>query len=405
MRFFSMIFLIVSINLSLFAAAEVVKVDERFQDSQSCKACHLRIVSEWENSWHSKSHYEKDEYFRESLKYYSRKTRKSVNAVKVECATCHNPRISVTSTDEDYEISAVMGLDKGSEVDNAVNDTAISEGINCVVCHNIDKIHDTYDASKRGINRVKWTESGTMTGPYKDAKSPYHKVVHHKFMDKNPNKLCFVCHANDRSAKGIVFTDMEHEYKKGKTRGRKNCVECHMGAQRKDVAATYKMYNGKAKIRKVRDHGFKGAHIPSMWKDALKLKLSQKGDNIVVKIINPQPHNIPSGFGSREIEVSVVYKKRDKILKEQTLSLTNHYVRKRNKPTIPHLAIKKAKDMSIPAEGKKVLKLPIFQGATSVVVTLNYILVNEEVRTILKLKGDNWAKKNYITKESLKLRF
>jgi hypothetical protein len=243
-----------------------------------------------------------------------------------------------------------------------------------------------------------------MTGPYKNAKSPYHKVIHHKFMDKNPNKLCFVCHANDRSAKGIVFTNMQKEYKKARKKGTKNCVDCHMGAQRKDVAATYKMYNGKAKIRKVRDHGFKGAHISSMWKDALKLKLWQKGNNIVIKILNPQPHNIPSGFGSREIEVSLTYKKGNKTLKEQTISLTNHYVRKRDKETIPHLAIKKAKDMSIPAKGKKVLKLPILKDATSVVVTLNYILVNKEVRSILKLKGDNWGKKNYITKKSLKLR-
>ena len=158
------IFLLLIVTLgSLFGAAKVVKVDERFQDSQSCKACHLRIVKEWENSWHSKSHYQNDEYFRKSLDYVARKTRKSVNGVKVECATCHNPRISVTSTDEEYEVAAVLGLDKDGAVDKAVHDKGISEGINCVVCHNIDKIHDEYDETKRGINRVEWTPSGTMT--------------------------------------------------------------------------------------------------------------------------------------------------------------------------------------------------------------------------------------------------
>ena len=46
------------------------------------------------------------------------------------------------------------------------------------------------------MNRVTWMKSGTMTGPYNDAKSPYHKVEARDFMDTNPNQLCFVCHAN-----------------------------------------------------------------------------------------------------------------------------------------------------------------------------------------------------------------
>jgi len=399
MRQTIILFISFLMSASLFGAAKVVKVDERFQDSQSCKSCHLRIVNEWKESWHAKSHYQNDEYFRKSLDYVARKNRKSVNSVKVQCATCHNPRISVTSTDEDYEIAAVMGLNEGSDVDKAVNDTAISEGINCVVCHNIDKIHDDLPASKRGINRVTWTKSGTMTGPYEDAKSPYHKTVRHEFMDKNPNKLCFVCHANDRSVKGLVFTNMQDEYK-----GSKSCVDCHMGQKRRDVAATYKMYNGKAKMRDVRHHGFKGAHTGAMWINALRLTLSQKGKNILINIKNPQAHNIPSGFGSREILVNITYLRGSQVLEEKTVSLTTHYTRKKSKVTIAHLAKKSSKNMSIPAHGKKVLKIAKVKGATSVEVELNYVLVNEEVRNILKLKGKNWSKKSYITKESLKLK-
>lgn len=395
--FFLLLFL--SVN-ALFASAKVVKVDERFQESDSCKSCHLRIVREWKKSWHSRSHYKNDEYFRKSLDYVARKSRKSVNSVKVKCATCHNPRISVTSTDEDYEIAAVMGLAKGGAVDKAVHDSSISEGINCVVCHNIDKIHDKLPASSRGINRVSWTKSGTMTGPYSDAKSPYHKTVEHEFMNKNPDKLCFVCHANDRSIKGLVFTNMQKEYKKGS----KRCVDCHMGKKHRDVAASYKMYNGKAKIREVRNHGFMGAHISSMWVNALTLKLSQKGNNILVTIKNPQPHNIPSGFGSREILVNITYRKGSAVLEEKTISLTTHYTRKRSKASIAHLAKKALKDMSIPAHGKRVLKVPKVKGASSVDVELNYVLVNEEVRNLLKLEGENWSKKSYITKGSLTLK-
>lgn len=386
--------------LSTLFAAKVVKVEERFQKSQSCKACHIHLVQDWEKSWHAKSHYNKDEYYRATVDYVSRKSRKSVNGVKVQCATCHNPRISVTSTDLDYEIDAVMGLDKGSAVNKALDSDAIDEGINCVVCHNIDKIHEDKNSKVRGINRVEWTKSDIMSGPYDDAKSPYHKVEHRDFMDKNPDKLCFVCHANDRAVGGLVFTDMQSEYKPDG----KACVDCHMGERQMGVAATLRDENGQQKRRKIRRHGFEGAHTVDMWQDALSLNAVQKGKDLVVTIKNPQPHNIPSGFGSRELLVEVKYFTASKSAEKKTISLTRHYTSKRGKPTIPHLAVKETKDMSIPAKGTKVLKIPVVDGSTKVEVKLYYRLVNDEVRGILKLKESIWSKKNFITAKKLKLK-
>jgi len=382
---------------SLFGA-KVVHVSEKYESAVRCRVCHKRIVDEWNNSWHAKSHFNKDEYFRKSLEYVSRKTRKSLNATKIKCATCHNPRISVTKTGEDYEIAAVMGLTKGSKVNKAVKDKSISEGINCVVCHNVNKIHDEYDKTKRGINRVEWTPNGVMTGPFKDAKSPYHKIVSHEFMNTNPNKLCFVCHANDRSVHGLVFTDMQSEYV-----GKKTCVSCHMGPKHKDVAATYRMYDGKAKMRMVRNHGFIGAHTPALWKGALRLELKKQNNKLLIKIKNPQPHNIPSGFGSRELLLKVVYTKGIAVVSQKTISLTRHYTRKHKKVGIAHLAIKQSRDMSIKAHGEKIVYLPLAEGADSVEVTLYYRLVNDEVRTLLDLKDQIWSQKNFIAKSSLNL--
>jgi len=381
--------------------AKVVEVEKRFVSSQKCKACHLYIVQDWEKSWHSKSHYNNDEYFKASIDYVSRKTRKSLNSVKVQCATCHNPRISITSTNMDYEIADVMGLNKDSKVSKALNSKVISEGINCVVCHNVDKIHDEYDKTKRGMDRVEWTPSGTMTGPFNDAKSPYHNIVHHEFMDKNPNKLCFVCHANDRSVtKGLVFTNMEDEYKDGT----KKCVDCHMSKKEIGVAATFKIDGKHAKKRMIRHHTFYGGHITSMIRGALTLSLSQKSNHIIIKIKNPQPHNIPSGFGSRELIIELTYKKGLTEIGEKSISLTTYYKRKRGKPSIAHLAIEASKDMSIPAYGKKVLKIKKFNEATSVDVKLFYRLVNDEVRSLLDLKDPIWSKKSFITSKTLKLK-
>jgi cytochrome c551/c552 len=216
-------------------------------------------------------------------------------------------------------------------------------------------------------------------------------------MSQNPNKLCFVCHANDRSVKGLVFTDMQSEFV-----GQKTCVECHMGKKRRDVAATYK-FNGKAKMRMVRNHGFKGGHISSMWKNALNLKLQKRRNKLYIIIKNPQPHNIPSGFGSRELVLDIVYKKDDTILKKSEISLTRHYKRKRNKVTIAHLAIAQSKDMSVKAHGKKVLKIDLLQDADRVEVRLYYRLVNDEVRTLLDLKDPLWSQRSFITSAALEL--
>jgi len=391
--------LVLFISFSFLQAAKVVKVDKRYAKSTNCKSCHLPIVKEWNNSWHSHSHYQKDEYFRKSIDFVSKKSRKSLNGVKIDCATCHNPRVAVTSTGLDYEIDAVMGLDGDSEVNKALASDAISEGINCVVCHNVDKIHDKKDTTQRGINRVEWTKSGMMSGPYKDAKSPYHKVQYRDFMSKNSNKLCFVCHANDRSIKSLTFTNMQKEFSDSK----KLCVDCHMSRKKSGVASTLKIQKGKAKKRQVRSHGFKGSHFDEMIKGSLSVSAKSSKKSLTISLKNKLPHNVPTGFGSREVLIELTYFKNQKKLKRESISLSSHFKDRRKRATISHLAKTQSKDMSVPAYGTKVIKVNKVAGATRVDIALYYRLVNDEVRSLLKLKETIWSKKMPITKISLKL--
>ena len=383
--------------ISFGNCAKVVEVGEKFKSSENCQACHNHLVQEWDESWHSKSHYKNDEYFRASVDYVSRKTHKSLNAIKVECATCHNPRISVTSTDTDYEIAAVLGLDKNSKVNKAVNDKTISEGINCVVCHNIDKIHDSLDASKRGINRVSWLKSGVMSGPFDDAFSPYHKTEYREFMDKDPNELCFVCHANDHTTDGEMFINMQGEYGESEEK----CVSCHMGEKKDLYASTLRIDKGKVRKRKIREHGFSGAHTKEMWRDALEVSAAADGDDLVITLKNDLPHNLPSGFGSREIVIDIEYKDLQGKVSESSVSLTRHYISKHKKPTIAHMAQKASKDDSVPAKGEKTVKVKLDKSARSAVVTVSYRLVNDEVREILELKEPIWSEKMPIAKVSV----
>ncbi len=395
------IMLLMMSSIWLFGAAgsAAPQLNEKFQDSGKCKACHVQIVNEWSESYHAKSHYNNNEYLRESMKFVGRKSRKSDNAIKVECAACHNPRIAVTETGLDYEIDSVMKLNKNSKVDKALESDQLNEEINCLVCHNVNKVHLDLNDSKRGVHRLEWNPVGIMSGPFKDANSPYHKTQYRDFIGNDPKQLCFVCHANDRSVEGFVFANTEKEYKETK----KQCVDCHMSPKKEGVASNLPIENRKPKKRMVREHGFVGAHQAWMWEGALRLKAEVQGKEFIVTINNENPHNIPTGFGSRELILDIEYKTGSKVLKEEKISLTQHYKDKRGKVTIPHLAVEASEDMSVPAQGSKTLKVPMLEGAGMIVFTLSYRLVNDEVHELLKLKEPQWSEKKFIDKYTLRL--
>ena len=243
-------------------------------------------------------------------------------------------------------------------------------------------------------------KAGVMSGPYNDAKSPYHKTLKRDFMDENPNKLCFVCHANKRTPEGIVFTNMQDQYTKVKDA--KLCVDCHMGERELGIASSLHIENGKTKERKIRRHRFEGAHTARMIKDALALSLKQEGKVLKITLNNPNPHNIPSGYGGREVVIDIEYFAMKK-LPQTSLSLTSHYINKRGKVSVPHLAVKTTKDMSVPAMGSKVVSVDIPVGAKNVSVSVWYKLVNDEIVKLLDLKEKIWSKKNLIAKEKIAL--
>lgn len=390
---------VLGIAAPLSAQNAAPSLNVKYHDSKKCMACHIKQVKKWSNSYHAKSHYNSDEYLRKTMDYYSRKTRRPINAVKVECAACHNPRIAVTSTDDQYHIDVLFGLDKNSHVNKAVSDSSLSEGVNCLVCHNVDKILDHLPEDRRGVHRIAWNKVGTMSGPFKNVKSPYHQSQYRDFFEDKPEKLCFVCHANDRSKEGLLFTNMKAEYKKSD----QTCTDCHMGPKKEGIASNLPMNKGKPFKRMVRDHNFAGAHVSWMWEAALKISAKRQGKRIHVTISNDIPHNIPSGFGARELVLDVTYRSGTDVLRKKSVSLTQRYRDKRGKPTIPHLAKTATKDASVPAQGSKVVKLPVIDGAGQVMIELSYRLVNDEIRKMLKLEDPIWSKKHPIDRTLLRM--
>lgn len=387
------------LSIQLFGASKVVHLDKKYQNSKKCRACHMPIIRDWRKSWHAKSHYKKDEFFKKAVDFTAKKTLKSKNHVKVLCAKCHNPRIEVTKLNDDYDAIAALGLDKGTKTDKAIESDTIKEGINCLVCHNIDKIHDKAPISVRGMDRVEWTKNGWMSGPLGDAKSPYHKTQHRDFFNKNPNKLCFVCHAYGHSlTSNVAFGNMQKEYKSNQ-----KCVDCHMGPKQKGVASTLPIDHGKPKSRMIRPHKFLGGHVEKMWKGALKLQLTKKRGKLKITLRNPQPHNIPSGCGSRSLLIEVKFYSGTKLLGTKTIELTQKFKRKKGRKSIPHIAIKATPNLSIPAKGSKTFLIPIADNSNNVEVTLYYRLVNDEVHDLLKLKDPLWSERFFIASKRLKL--
>lgn len=397
MKTFFLSFLLLSTQL--FGASKAVPLDKKYQNSKKCRACHMPIIKQWEKSWHARSHYKNDEFFRKAVDFTAKKTRKSKNRIKVTCAKCHNPRIEVTKLGDDYDAIAALGLDQDSKVDKALSSDTIKEGINCLVCHNIDKIHDKAPMNVRGMDRVEWTKNGWMSGPFGDARSPYHKTQQREFFSKNPNKLCFVCHAYEHAlGSNVIFSNMQKEYK-----GKQKCVECHMGPKQRGVAATLPIDNGKPKSRMVRPHKFHGGHIATMWKGALKLKLAKTKNKLKITLKNPQPHNIPSGCGSRSLLIEAKFYRGTKLIDTKRVELTQKFKRKKGRKSIPHIATESTPDMSIPAKGMKTLLIPIAKGSNHVEVSVYYKLVNDEIHSLLKLEDPIWSKQFFIASKQLKL--
>jgi hypothetical protein len=143
--------------------------------------------------------------------------------------------------------------------------------------------------------------------------------------------------------------------------------------------------------------------MKSMWKNALQLQLKREGDTLAITLQNPLPHNIPSGFTTREIRINIVYTKEGKVVSRSYLALTRYYKDEWGHPTIPHLSVSASKDMSIPANANRTFQVKIDPKASRVHVYVYFVLVNKEVREMLHLKEGIWSQKMPITKGSLRL--
>ena len=371
--------------IATFSYAE--KIIPKYSNSTFCMPCHKRIVKDWRTSLHAKSHYSKNELYKKLLETVAKKRHKRLAFIEAKCAQCHNPHMHTKK--DPFELALEI---RPKRLKNA-NASYLVDGVNCIVCHNIEKIEESKDPRNRGRKSVVWGPNDTMIGPFDDAISPYHKTKKASFFKENPNKLCFVCHYNEKNYHGLMITTTGKEYESVKG-DKKSCVECHMGPLHPAHAVQANLASDTTanKVRILRSHFFAGVRNSDIVSKAIKVDAALNGKYLSLSLENLVPHKVPTAFGGREIEIRVKFFKDEKVLSKTSYILGTKYVDSNKEETYPYLAKKIAKDSRLKPFEKRRLRVEIPADTTKI-----------EVVTIYRLTPKSWIKKlNLTQKEFLK---
>jgi hypothetical protein len=383
-------------SLLLLTSLYGQEINEKYETNENCQACHLKISSKWETSRHSNSHFSKNDLFKKTLEYMVRQEPTLIlDEVKVDCAQCHNPRITKKKVEDKDKYLLLMGIEENkAEMEHVLNTKNMQNGINCVVCHNIDEIHLDKRKGSEGMFSVKFGKQGTMFGPFADAVSPYHKTEQRAHFVGDEPTLCFACHYSTDNVHGLEVYSTGREYDtKGSKQG---CKDCHMSEKSMGVASNYAKDGGKPKPRMVREHRFASVDNSNIMINYVDIKSKTKGDKFILTVKNNSPHKIPTGYGLREIMLKVAYfDKSDKKVGEDRKVLEAKWVDDAGKMTTPHMAKSKALDTRLDGYTQKDYVFTIPKGATYARYTFSYRLISEKMAKVLGIT-DPFFLKEYV---------
>ncbi|WP_201352516.1 multiheme c-type cytochrome [Hydrogenimonas urashimensis] len=391
------------IVLSLLSSISSIHADieARYSDSTKCKPCHKTITQEWQSSLHAKSHFSKNELYAKLLGYTAKKKHQPESWMEVRCAQCHNPRVLDAVNQKNIDMAG-FGFDEGI-IRKKMGSSFIKDGVNCIVCHNIQTVHDSVNAGKRGKDTVVWGANDTMVGPFPDARSPYHKTAYSSIFKEESNRLCFVCHYNERSAYGVEIgsTGKEYESSGDKTR----CVECHMGPSVKKRAVQVDLQRSTSrKVRTLRRHLFAGVRNSDIVSEAIDIDYRRVGRKITVRLKNLIPHKLPTGFGGRLLRIYLVYRDQSGTkIGEDMYDIGAKYADKKGKETIPHLAARILSDNRLKPFSSRDIVFRAPENSKSAEIFLQYYLMAPEWLEKLEVTDPLFRKKYDIA--SMRVKF
>lgn len=354
---------------------------KKWESNKNCEGCHTEISKTWETSRHSNSHFSKNDLFKKSLEYIVQKNpTRILEEVKVACAQCHNPRLAKRDLSKEEKIGLLFEDDQmKKEFHTILENRTMQNGINCMVCHNIDKIHVDKQKGSGGMNSVVFGPQGIMYGPFADAHSPYHKTEQRPHFVGSDPTLCFVCHYGQKNEHGLELYATGKEYDRFKTE-EEGCKECHMSKKRKGIASNFAPLGQSPKERMVRKHRFASVDNSNILNDFVDVKGVTEGEKFVITLTNRAPHKIPTGYGLREIILKVAFlDKNEKVLATKQYVLGTKWVDEKGKETIPHLAVKVSRDTRMDGKSSNAYRFSIPKGAVYAKYSFSYRLVSQKL--------------------------
>jgi len=356
------------------------ELNKKWQSNKNCEACHQEISKKWETSRHSNSHFSKNDLFKKSLEFIVRKNPTMIlDEIKVACAQCHNPRLAKKSVSDEEKVALLFeDKDAKQEFHQMLNTKTMKNGINCIVCHNVDKIHLDKSKGSEGMNSITFGPQGTMFGPFDDAHSPYHKTVQRDHFAGDDPTLCFACHYSAKNRMhGVEVYATGKEYDQFKE-GEEGCKKCHMSERRKGVASNYAKAGEKPKARMVREHRFASVDNSNILNDYVDIKSKREGAFFIITLNNHAPHKVPTGYGLREVILKVTFlDKDDKVLSKESYILGAEWVDEKGERTIPHLAKRIAKDTRMKGKSLNAYKFSVPKNAVYAKYSFSYRLISE----------------------------
>ncbi len=377
------ILILVALAVSLHAT-----IDQKWSSNKNCQACHQKISKSWETSRHSNSHFTKNDLFKKSLEYIVLKNPKMVlEEIKVDCARCHNPRIAKDHLRTDEKILLALENDTTKEeFQDMLNAEHMKNGINCIVCHNVDEIHLDKGKGSQGLGSVKFGVQGTMFGPFNDAVSPYHKTAQRGHFASDTPDLCFVCHYSTKNRHGVEVYSTGKEYDAG-SNGNEGCRDCHMSEKKDGFASNYAKADAKPVPRSVRDHVFASVDNSDILAKYVSIAVQKVENKVEVTLTNNSPHRVPTGYGLRELYVKVEFLDiNNKSLGKDSKLISAQWKDKEGKATIPHEATSKSMDTRIDPKASRAFMFDIPEGAVKVKYSLGYRLISKEMAELINVE-------------------
>lgn len=386
--------LFILLNSLLFAQGPVPK---SFADAKQCLSCHIEQAKDWETTWHSRSHYDSNPLYSSIVDYISKVSYQSIDATLVTCAQCHNPKMSIKDIDDEYSYAMARAFDietsQVKEIKASVGDTNIKTGISCVICHAVDKIHESKDMKTRGYEAVEWIRNSTIVGPYGgDGRAVFHSSEKRDHFVTS-DKLCMVCHYGGENKFNIKLYATGEEYDLVKPIQGHGCADCHMPLDKKGVISPQITKDGiNPPIRDIRSHLFAGARNSDILKTTFSLDAKSENDRLVINVKNLTPHKAPTGFSGRSIELKIDFLNGSNVIDTKIVKFEATYQNRRGEETLAYVANKIKSDTRIKPYEQKKISITKPSGATNANIEINYRLVSEEILKLINLKDPTFTK-------------